>query len=396
MSVETAMKKIGILIERQRGYGRRLCEGILRFACERNDWSLRLIEFPELRRTVRRNRYDGFIARVMNDAIAKTLSSTGKPVVDVFFEKPVPGFAVADQNALAVGQMAARHFIEHHFANFAFCGYNGRSYSDGRRNGFVRSLELNHFKCSVYSTPRIALKDFEDSVVMHEHFGMPSDARQLLKWLRGLPKPVAVFCAHDMRAYQVSEICRANGISVPGDVAIIGVDDDELVCQFTDPPISSIDQNPVGIGYAAAESLQKMFDEPGVVPPPVRVKPLKLVERGSTRIYPLSPPWLSDALVFIRANITKKITAADVYAHVGKSHTLVDRAFRQQLDTSVQKEISQTRLAEAKRLVQTTSMPLKNIATASGFSSLQYFSTSFAAAFGSSPSSLRGQRGLLT
>ncbi len=386
---DNTMKRIGILIERQRGYGRRLCEGIVRFACERNDWSLKFIEFSELRQDIRRNRYDGFIARVMNDGIAKTLASAEKPVVDVFFEKSVPGFAAADQNARIVGQMAARHFIEHRFANFAFCGYDGRSYSDGRRNAFVRSLELNHFKCSQYPTPRIALKDFEDSVVVYEHFGMPSDARQLLKWLRGLPKPVAVFCAHDMRAYQVSEICRSNGIRVPDDVAILGVDNDELVCQFTDPPISSIDQNPVGIGYAAAKSLQKMFDEPGVVPPPVRVKPLKLVERGSTRIYPLSPPWLSDALVFIRANITKNITAADVYTHVGKSHTLVDRAFRQQLGTSVQKEISMTRLSEAKRLVQTTSMPLKSIAKASGFSSLQYFSTSFTATFGSSPSSFR-------
>ena len=389
MNDTTAMKKIGILVERQRGYGRKLCEGIVRFARERNDWSLKFIEFSELRQDIRRNMYDGFIARAMNDGITKTLSSIGKPVVDVFFEKSVPGFAAVDQNALVVGQMAARHFIEHHFTNFAFCGYNGRSYSDGRRNGFVRSLELNHFRCSLYSTPRIALKDFEDSVVMHEHFGMPSDARQLLKWLRGLPKPVAIFCAHDMRAYQVSEICRANGIHVPEDVAILGVDDDELVCQFTDPPISSIDQNPVGIGYAAAESLQKMFDKPGVVPPPVRVKPLKLIERGSTRIYPLSPPWLSDALVFIRANITKNITAADVYTHVGKSHTLVDKAFRQKLGTSVQKEISKTRLTEAKRLVQTTSMPLKSIAKASGFSSLQYFSSSFTAAFGSSPSSFR-------
>ena len=389
MNGNTKMKSIGILIERQRGYGRRLCEGIVRFACTKDDWTLKFIEFDELRQAVRKNSYDGFIARVMNGGIAKVLASTGKPVVDVFFEKPVPGFAVADQHALAVGQMAARHFIEHHFSNFAFCGYDGRSYSDGRRKGFVRSLELNHFKCSLYSTPEIALKDFDNSVVMHERFAMPSDAGLLLEWLVGLPKPVALFCAHDMRAYHVSEICRANGIRVPGEVAILGVDNDELVCQFTDPPISSIDQNPVGIGYAAAESLQKMFDNPRVVPPPVSVKPLGLVERGSTRIYPLSPPWLSDALVFIRSSISKNITASDVYAHVGKSHTLVDKTFRRQLDTTVQKEISKTRLAEAKRLVQTTSMPLKSIAKATGFSSLQYFSTSFAKAFGAHPSSFR-------
>ena len=383
------MKAIGIIIERQRAYGRRLCEGIARFARERKDWSLRIVEFSEIRRNPRLRLHDGFIARVMNDEIADVLMNTGKPVVDVFLEKPIPGFAGVDQNARLVGQMAARHFIEHRFTNFAFCGYNGRRYSDDRRNAFVRCLKLNHYGCECYRTPSTALKDFEDSVVMREHFGMPSDAKSLSRWIRRLPKPVAVFCAHDMRAYQLSEICRAEGLRVPDEVAILGCDDDELVCQFTDPPISSIDQNAVGIGYAAADALQRMFDSPSAVPPTAKVKPLRLVERESTRTYPLSPKWLSDALVFIRSNLAQGISAVDVYTHVGKSHTLVDAAFRRQLGTSVQKEISRIRLNEARRLVISTLIPLQDIARHCGFSSLQYFSTSFVKAFEKSPSSLR-------
>jgi len=383
------MKTIGIIIERQRAYGRRLCEGIVRFARERKDWSLRIVEFSEIRRNPRLRSHDGFIARVMNDEIANVLADTGKPVVDVFLEKPISGFAGVDQNARIVGQMAARHFIEHRFSNFAFCGYNGRRYSDDRRNAFVRYLELNHYGCDCYRTPSAALKDFEESVVMREHFGMPSDAKSLSRWIRRLPKPVAVFCAHDMRAYQLSEICRAEGLRVPDEVAILGCDDDELVCQFTDPPISSIDQNAVGIGYAAAQALQRMFDSPSALPPTAKVRPLRLVERESTRTYPLSPKWLSDALVFIQSNLAQSISAVDVYAHVGKSHTLVDAAFRRQLGTSVQKEISRIRLNEARRLVATTNMPLQDIARSCGYSSLQYFSTSFSQAFGTSPSSLR-------
>ena len=383
------MKTIGIIIERQRAYGRRLCEGIVRFARERKDWLLRIVEFSEIRRNPRLRSHDGFIARVMNDEIADILADTGKPVVDVFLEKPIPGFAGVDQNARMVGQMAARHFIEHRFTNFAFCGYDGRRYSDDRRNAFVHCLKLNHFECECYRTPSAALKDFEESVVMREHFGMPSDAKSLSRWIRRLPKPVAVFCAHDMRAYQLSEICRAEGMRVPDEVAILGCDDDELVCQFTDPPISSIDQNAVGIGYAAAQALQRMFANPSAMPPIAKVKPLRLVERESTRTYPLSPKWLSDALVFIQSNLAQGISAVDVYAHVGKSHTLVDAAFRRQLGTSVQKEISRIRLNEARRLVATTGMPLQDIARSCGYSSLQYFSTSFSQAFGTSPSSLR-------
>ena len=142
-------------------------------------------------------------------------------------------------------------------------------------------------------------------------------------------------------------------------------------------------------GKTAAEALQRMFDNPSALPPIAKVKPLRLVERESTRTYPLSPKWLSDALVFIQSNLSQGISAMDVYAHVGKSHTLVDAAFRSQLGTSVQKEISRIRLKESRRLVMSTATPLQDIARHCGFSSLQYFSTTFARAFGTSPSSLR-------
>ena len=383
------MATIGILIERQRTYGRHLCEGIIRFARERPDWTLRVIDFVNLPKAARNTDFDGFIARVVEDRIEDLLRSTGKPVVDVFFERPRNGFAAADQNARLVGQMAARHFIEHRFTRFAFCGYNGRSYSDRRKDSFIRCLRLNHFDCSVYRTPHSALKDFNDSVVLQERFGIAPDHRALGTWISKLEKPVAVFCAHDMRAYHLAEACREQGIRIPGEVAILGADDDELVCHFTDPPLSSIDLNATGIGYVAAKTLQMMFDNPGTVPAPIFVKPSRLVERGSTRIYPVDPPWLSDALVFIRRNVARNITASDVYAAIGKSHTAVDTAFRKAFGTSVQKTIMRTRLEEAKRLVVDTEMTLAHVSGQSGFSTVQYFHSSFTSAFGMTPAEFR-------
>ena len=386
------MATIGILIERQRSYGRRLCEGIIRYARERTDWTLRIVDFADIDRLSRHTNIDGYIARVMNDRAEEALRSTGKPVVDVFFERRREGFAAADQNARLVGQIAARHFIEHRFTRFAFCGYNGRSYSDRRKDAFIRCLKLNHFDCAVYRTPSCALKDFDNSVVLQERFSTASDHRALETWIAKLEKPVAVFCSHDMRAYHLAEVCRKTGIRIPDEVAILGADDDELVCHFADPPLSSIDQNAAGIGYAAAQTLQKMFDNPGTVPPPVLVKPNGLAERGSTRIYPVEPPWLSDALVYIRRNIACNITASDVHAAVGKSHTIVDAAFRKAFGTSVQKTIMQTRLEEAKRLVADTDIPFVRVAELSGFSTVQYFHSSFSAAFGKTPAEYRKSR----
>lgn len=385
------MATIGILIERQRTYGRRLCEGIIRFARERTNWTLRIVDFMNLPQIAHNKDIDGFIARVMDDRAEEQLRATGKPVVDVFFERPRMGFAAADQNALLVGQMAAQHFIEHRFTNFAFCGYNGRSYSDRRRDAFMQCLEQNHFPCAVYRTPPSALKDFNNSVVLQERFGFASDHRALRTWISRLPKPVGVFCSHDMRAYHLAEACRSQGLQIPEDVAILGADDDELVCNFSDPPLSSIDQNAFGIGYAAAKTLESMLQNPDVVPSPVLIDPIRLIERESTRIYTVSPPWLSDALIFIRRNISNNITASDVYAAVGKSHTLVDSAFRRTFGTSVQKTIIRTRLEEAKRLIRDTSLTLTEIAAKTGFSTAQYFCSSFSKTFGTSPSAYRSK-----
>jgi LacI family transcriptional regulator len=194
-----------------------------------------------------------------------------------------------------------------------------------------------------------------------------------------------------MRAYHLAEACRSQGLQIPEDVAILGADDDELVCNFSDPPLSSIDQNAFGIGYAAAKTLESMLQNPDVVPSPVLIDPIRLIERESTRIYTVSPPWLSDALIFIRRNISNNITASDVYAAVGKSHTLVDSAFRRTFGTSVQKTIIRTRLEEAKRLIRDTSLTLTEISAKTGFSTAQYFCSSFSKTFGTSPSAYRSK-----
>jgi LacI family transcriptional regulator len=257
-----------------------------------------------------------------------------------------------------------------------------------RRDSFVHCLDLNHFDCKVYRTPPSVIRELGSKRSRSESLHRPSDERRLRNWLAALAKPVAVFCANDMRAYQTIQACHALGIRVPEEVAVLGVDD-ELVCEFLSPTLSSIDPNGRGVGFKAAETLDRMLANPRVVPPPATVKPLRLVARGSTNIFPVNPPWLSSALVFIRSNITQKLTASDVYRHLGKSHTLVDTAFRNVLRSSVQKEINRQRLTEAKRLINSTDLPVGQVAELAGFASPQYFCAAFGKAFGQSPSAMR-------
>lgn len=381
------MKKIGILIERQRAYGRQLCEGIVRFAQARKDWTLCMLEWEDLKHSDSLREFDGFIARLINDQVADSLQRTHKPIVDVYVSQEREGVASSDQLALRIGQMAVRHFVEHMFTRFAFFGHEGKRYSDLRKNAFVRCLQLNHFPCAIYKPPKSALKSFDETVLRQERYQVGAERKAIARWLSKLEKPIAVFCSHDLRAYQLCDICREIGIKVPSEVAILGVDNDSLICNFTDPTLSSIDPNAEGIGYAAAEELERMFN--GEPPQSIRTQPGLLIERGSTKTYPVDPPWLSDALVLIRGSVAKRLTATDVYTHVGKSHTLVNQAFHNVLNTTISKEIAATRITEAKRLLRTSLLPLSEVAKQSGFASMEYFTNSFSSAVGQSPAAYR-------
>ena len=383
------MKKIGILIERQRAYGRQLCEGIVRFTQTRKDWTLSMLEWEDLKHPDRLRDFDGFVARLINDQVADTLQRIHKPIVDVYVSREREGIASSDQLARRIGQMAVRHFVEHMFTRFAFFGHEGKRYSDLRKNAFIRCLQLNHFTCDVYKPPKSALKSFDEVVLQQERYQVGAERKAIVRWLTKLEKPVAVFCSHDLRAYQLCDICRDIGINVPSEVAILGVDNDSLVCNFTDPTLSSIDPNAEGIGYAAAEELERLLN--GEPPRSIRTRPSRLIERGSTRTYPVDPPWLSDALVLIRGSVAKRLTAADVYKHVGKSHTLVNQAFHDVLNTTISKEIAATRITEAKRLLRTSLLPLSEVAKQSGFASMEYFTNSFSSAVGQSPAAYRAE-----
>ena len=379
--------RIGVLVERQRAYGRRFCEGAASFACERPEISLGMLEWSDLNDARRLSAYDAFIVRILDDLMEQILRRTHKPAVDVFYGKRRDGFAVADLDNVAIGNLAAEHFISRGFRNFAYCGYNGISFSDVRCATFVRAVENAGHACHVFGARKSDLEDFSENVVRGERYAPQSkEARSMRAWLRRLPKPIAVFCSHDLRAHQVLTLCHEVGIHVPNEVAILGVDDDAILCGFTAPTLSSIDPHGFETGREAVRIAWEMLRNPDArrEPPNVLVKPLRLIVRESTEVYPIDPPWLSDALVYINRNAAKGITAADVFAHVGLSHTTVGSMFRRKLGVSVQDRLARVRMEEACHLLG-NGMSVTDVALRSGFLSVQYFCRAFAAAHGMSP-----------
>lgn len=373
-----------------RAFGRELCEGVILHAQERGDWELRFMNVADLRSKAKREDMDGFIARVTSDDVARRLAATGKPVVDVYYQKPYPGFAIVKTNHERLGALAAEHFLDRRFRNFAYCPYGGGRTSRYCQMAFSRRLRRAGFKCAVYGRGGREVYEFDDESVIGETISHPRDAAKLAEWLLSLPKPVAVFCPGDLRAWQLIAVAREAGISVPRELAVLGLDNDMLICGSARPMLSSLDPNARRIGLIAAQTLDSMMAN-GVPEKPIVkvVDPAGLVERTSTETVPVDPPWLCDALLYIWRNAKRGISAQDVFDAIGRSHTAVSRAFKQTFGETVQHTIAKTRLDEAERLLATSPYDVTRIAEMSGFASVSYLHQAFAAAYGMPPGEWR-------
>ncbi|MBQ2629406.1 MAG: DNA-binding transcriptional regulator [Kiritimatiellae bacterium] len=388
---KSAETKIGVLVELTRAFGRELCEGITSYAQEHEGLTPVFIDMKSLARPALLSGFDGFIARVMNDTIARRLAASGKPVVDVYYEKPRTGFAVVKTNHTRLGSLAAEHFIERKFSNFGFCGFSGGRFSEYSRQAFCRALSSKSHSCDCYEPSPSTRYEFDPSVLINERLNRAPDAKALTRWLKKARRPIAVFCPNDLRAWQLLQVCRDCGIDVPHEVAILGLDNDVLVCGFSKPMISSIDPNTPEIGRMAMRTVVEMIGDPALAKRQIvrQVLPAGVVERASTEVYPVDPPWLSDALVYIRKHIANRPTASEVYAHLGRSHTTVDAAFRKALGTTVQKTIAATRIEAARQMLRTSDLSIAQVAARCGFASQEYFSRSFAETVGTAPGSWR-------
>jgi LacI family transcriptional regulator len=389
--IDTKGKRIGVLVELTREFGRDLCKGITEFACA-NEGLIPFFITPEtLKRKSELKSYDGFIARVMTDEMAATLATFKKPIADVYYDKPRPGFAIIKTNHSRIGRLAAEHFMERKFKNFAFCGFAGGRFSNYCFLAFRRALAAKGHHCHYYRPGSKAKYEFDSTVLINEQLNRAPDAKALAKWVAILPKPVAVFCPNDLRAWQWLQVCKECDINVPHDVAILGLDNDVIVCGFSNPMLSSIDPDTPAIGREAARTLVEMMNDPDFRKKTLirQVNPNRVIGRASTEVYPVDPPWLSDVLVYMRKRVGNRLTASDVFDYLGLSHTVVDAAFRKVLNTTVQKEIAVARMEEARRLLENTALNTAQIAERSGFASATYFVHTFSKAHGISPISWR-------
>jgi LacI family transcriptional regulator len=213
--------------------------------------------------------------------------------------------------------------------------------------------------------------------------------RRLCDWIKNLPKPVGIMACFDILGRQVLEACRQIEAAVPDDVAVVGVDNDELLCELADPPLSSVAPDAHRTGYVAAELLDQLMSGKSVPPHGHFIEPLAVVVRASSDVLAIEDPDVSHAMRFIRERACDGINVQDVLQSVPLSRRVLEGRFRKLVGRTPHEEIDRVRLDRVKELLRESELPLTEIAVRTGYEHVEYLSVVFKKRTGQPPSEYR-------
>lgn len=364
-------RSVALIIETSSVYGRSVLRGVMRHMRLRDDWSV----FLEQRDLIREPpvwlenwQGDGIISRSTTPQLLSAIQQTGVPLVELTDRLGQSAWPQVRSDDEAIGRLAAEHLIERGFHRFAFCGFSGEAWSDRRRDAFVRrTAESSTEPCRVY----------ESYWVGAHALPWDEEQRRISAWLGEIEPPLAVMACNDVRGLHLIEACRSLGLAVPEEVAIIGVDNDELLCGIASPPMTSVVPNAEAVGYYAAETLATLM---GGDPPAASTRliaPLGVEIRQSTDVVAIDDRRVAAALHYIRQNACQGISVDEIVQHADLSRSTLERQLRRYLGRTPQQEIRHVQVRRASELLRTTDLSVERIAAACGFDHPEYLHVVF-------------------
>jgi LacI family transcriptional regulator len=321
---------------------------------------------------------DGIIAHV-NSKKAKELLSFRVPTILGALVEPeyLSSAYFADDNR-AIAVMAAEYLLGLGFKNFAFCGFRYTYWSEERCNIFSNIIIKAGYKVDVYTTPKSHSRGF-----------LQEDHLLLSQWLRSLPKPAVILACNDARAQQIIDSCKLAEFNVPEQVAVLGVDNDDMICDTTNPPLSSVALGTEKAGYEAARLLDNMMSGRKTKLRPIIISPTHIVTRQSTDILAIDDPEVAKAVSFIRTNRTRQITVDEVVEATTLARRALEQRFFKTLNRSIYSEIRRVCVEQVAKMLLETTMPVFQIAENLGFSSSEHIARPFRREKGISPKEYR-------
>lgn len=369
-------------------FAQRILSGVAKHMQKRRGFILRTILFSQTTRYYLTSEFDGIIINLCAEnthKLLKMLKGTTLPIVDTAAEIENPSLIRVDLDIVREGTMAAEWFLRRSFRNLAYCGFHGVAtypFSDILEGAFASVAKRAGCQYMTFTMPSVAGNNRQYLRVVQ---------RALNDWAATLPPRTAVFCVQDRRAVMLTQACLTCGRAVPEDIAIMGRNNDIITCSCAPVPISSVNSNLEGQGYAAMRILEDSIRHP-VAPrlrPTFRIPPLGIVERESTAVYPVNPPFLAKALLLLDDSIECPLPPKSLASAVGVSTTTLRSAFKKVLGTSLAKYALSARMREATRLLKDERLSTKEVATKTGFTSQSYFSTAYRAFYGHPPNADR-------
>ncbi len=374
--------KVILLIESSRSSGRSLLRGISTYARHHGPWSF-YWEPGGLEKVWPRLKSldaDGVILRDV-EKVEEVLAYGLPAVVVGHSRREIPGLCNVSTDSSVIGRMAAEHLVSCGFRHFGFCGFDDAPWSQMRGESFQARLQAAGFSTHFYPLSREA------------HRSWKSERLYMSRWLKALPKPAGLMACNDDRGRQVIEACKIAGLRVPDEIGMVGADNDELVCELSDPPMSSVAINFERAGYDSAQALAALMKKRPVPEAQIIAQATHVVSRRSTDILTIEDAEVAKALRFIQAHHAKPIQVADVVGAVASSRRVLEKRFRKILGRSILGEIRRVRVQQIARMLVETNEPISQIAAALGYAGVEHIARYFRREQGVTPKEFRQRLG---
>ena len=379
--------KVALLLESSRAAGRALLKGVADYVHHHGDWSF-YWEPGGLERAwpkLKSLDLQGIILRDVGKL--EEVLAFGVPAVVVGHSRAeVPGLVNVVTDSATIGRLGAEHLLGCGFEHFAYCGTRSApgehtSWSTLREESFCQRLDEAGRLCHTYATASAGQRSWHQ------------ERHAMIRWLRSLARPCGLMACNDDVGKEVIEACKLGGLAVPDDLAVIGADNDELVCGLSDPPMSSVAINFERAGYEAAGVLDRLMGGAKRVPSRIIVRASYVVPRRSTDILAVEDASLARALRFIRDHARQHISVNAAAGAAGLSRRALEKRFRTLLNHSALDEIQRVRTDQIARLLVETELPVATMAEVLGFGDAQHVARYFRAVKGQTPLAYRKTHG---
>jgi LacI family transcriptional regulator len=364
-------QRVGVAIDATMGFGRQIMRGIMQYANLSRRWLL-LEEFRSIDTDFSTwPRCDGAIVAFGDPRKVHQLKKSCRHLVCCSGAADPAAVDIVRVESHAIGALAANHLLDCRLVHFGYYGSHGLRYSQDRIAGFREALARRQLTCAE-SPVTYAFKGRVGR-------GPQSHWPKLIAWVKSLPKPVGILAVDDMAAHDLAAACLESNIPIPEQVALVGVNNDDLLCESAWPPLSSVNADYQRAGFFAAQLLDELMSskKPLASKKLIELPPAGVVVRASTDSLAVDDPMLASAIRFIREHACDPCSVSDILREVPVGRRWLERQFTLKLGRTPYDEILHARMETARRLLLRPEIKMLEVAERCGFSSIQSFSRAF-------------------